>query len=143
MARKTKSRSPVFRRYTAIRQMCYNPNNKDYPRVGARGITCHWDNSHDFDQYVLKNLGLPQHGYQSLLTRIDESEDYKPGNLQWTTRKEISNNTSRNIYFTWNKKTQTMTQWADHFGINRSTIYSRYKNGWTFREMFITQARKK
>ena len=134
--------SPVFRRYTAIRQECYNPRCKEYPRVGARGIRCFWDNSRDFTDYVLRHLGLPPQGALSKLTRIDLDRNFEPGNLEWSTAERIANRPEYCVSFTYRRSTRSLMDWCRHFDIRFTVAYGRYQRGWTFRQIFITQTKK-
>ena len=135
--------SPVFRRYTAIRQECYNPRNPSYSRVGGRGITCYWTNSRDFSDYVLSTLGPPPQGHASLLTRIDLEGNFEPGNLKWSDSFTISNRSDNCIRLTYRRRTRTISEWSREYGISSVVAYFRYLRGWTFREIFITQKKNK
>ena len=131
--------SPVFRRYTSIRQQCYNPNYKDYPKIGGRGIRCNFNNSSDFSDYVLSNLGPPPYGRYSKLSRIDYTRDFEPGNLEWITHDEMSNKQSTCIYLSYRRQKKTIGQWAKHFNVNSYTAYRRYHRGLSFSEIFKTR----
>ncbi len=143
MANRESARSsPVFRRYTSIRQECYNPNNSEYPNVGGRGIRCYWDNSRDFSDYVLRYLGPPPQGSFSRLTRRDLNDDFCPGNLKWATPSEVSSTQPRCIILTYRRQKKTLHQWAQHFGIPGYRASRRYHRGWSFAEIFELRPRK-
>lgn len=72
-------------------------------------------------------------GYSNLLSidRIDNNGNYCKENCQWSDKLTQSNNTRRNRIFTFNGKTQNITQWENEFGIKPGTVSSRIKRGWT------------
>ncbi len=74
--------------WNSARTRCRNPNTKDYPRYGGRGITFSplWD---DFEVFFAE-MGERPPGHS--LDRIDNSKGYEPGNCRWATAKEQANN---------------------------------------------------
>ncbi len=131
-------RSPVYRRYTAIRQICYNSNNTDYPNVGGRGIGCYWDNSRDFSNYVLSELGPPPMGSRSQLLRKNLDRDYEPGNLYWGDPFDRSRSLSRTIKVKYRNRLVTFHELSKLTGINKHTLSKRYHNGWSVKLMTTT-----
>lgn len=69
-----------------VRSRTSNPNNKDYPRYGGRGIKLskEWEDYENFRVWSLEN------GYKEGLTldRIDNDKGYQPDNCQWLTKEE-------------------------------------------------------
>ena len=122
--------SPVFRRYTAIRQMVYNKRCPDYPKVGGAGIRLFWDSARDFHNYIMRHLGPPPNGFHSQLTRKDMTKDYEPGNLMWSECVKVSKRKDRTIKITYKRKTLTIKEWAELRGLNKWFIYGRYCSGY-------------
>lgn len=67
---------------------CNKIENPAYQNYGGRGIKLYdeWDDSctcgfEEFAAYVLSTLGPRPEGHT--LDRIDNNQDYRPGNLQW------------------------------------------------------------
>ena len=84
-------RSPEYYSWQAARQRCRNPNNKDYPNYGGRGVIFHseWD---DFNKFYL-HVGPRPEGHT--LDRIDAYGNYEPGNVKWSTISEQNKNQRR------------------------------------------------
>jgi hypothetical protein len=110
--------------------------------VGGRGITCYWDNSRDFSDYVLSRLGPPPLGSKSKLTRRDLNDNFTPGNLKWATALDVANTQPSCIFLSYRRQRKTISQWARHFGVRGFTAIRRYHRGWTFQEIFGLQPRK-
>ena len=123
------TQSPVFRRYTAIRQAVYNPRCKDYERVGAQGVTLYWDNSQDFHDYVIGTLGPPPDGFNSKLTRIDLEKNYEPGNLKWEDPSYIGSRNVPGKTLTYQGQSLSIREWSRVLNLPKDTIYSRLGRG--------------
>jgi hypothetical protein len=69
-----------------IKQRCLNPNNRNYPLYGGRGIlVCkRWENN--FSNF-LEDMG-PRPNREYSIDRIDPDGNYEPPNCRWTTSKE-------------------------------------------------------
>lgn len=120
-----KSGTRVHTIWVGILNRCTKPRHKHFPRYGGRGITVckRWLKLENF----LRDMGLPKPGMT--LERIDNNRGYSPANCRWATRKEQGNNRRDNIRVSFRGKTLNLAQWADSLGLNRQTIYSRYKTG--------------
>ena len=118
----------LYRIWSVMRGRCNNPNQSEYHRYGARGITVcpEWDSYSVFKSWALAN------GYDDTLTidRIDSNGPYCPENCRWATVKEQSNNRRTCHLLTYNGKTQSLMQWAEETGLSRSCISNRLKKGW-------------
>ena len=70
--------SRTHRLWNGIKARCYNPNNKDYPRYGGRGITMctEWQEFVDFKSWAGDRFEAPD----SSIERIEVNGNYCAGN---------------------------------------------------------------
>lgn len=123
----------IYRIWCNMKSRCYNGNTSNYKNYGGRGITVcdEWRNDFlSFSEWAMKN------GYKDDLSldRIDNSGNYEPSNCQWATRKQQNSNRRNNRFVTFGGVTKSFCQWADHFGISRSTAICRLQAGMTEKE---------
>lgn len=126
--------SPVYRKWTAIRQAVYNPNCKEYPRVGGQGIKIYWQNFREFDEYIKNSIGYPS-GHKQQLTRIDMTKDYEPGNLCWMTREQIAARFPDTIHLEALGERLTIREWSRRTGLTINCLYERHDRGCTDRQV--------
>ena len=89
----TVERTADYERWKAMKKRCLNPNDKYYHRYGGRGIKVCDEWKHDFIAYKNYIKSLPHYGEPGYtLDRVDNSKDYKPGNVRWATPKEQADN---------------------------------------------------
>lgn len=84
------SHAPEYKAWAQIKQRCYNKNNPAYLDYGGRGIKMHksWINSFETFYNYMGPRPSPSHS----LGRINNDGHYRPGNLEWQTKKEQVNN---------------------------------------------------
>ena len=113
---------------------CYDSEHRDYPRYGGRGIVvcASWQTWPPFK----KDMGLKPPG--ATLERRDVNAAYSPENCCWATRKEQQRNRRNNVLF----YGKTAWEWAELHGFVGSTLYGRFKRGWTLEAALSTPARK-
>lgn len=132
----TKTR--LCRIWYGMRARCYNKNSTQYYLWGGKGIKMckEWEDIKqgfkNFYNWAINN------GYKENLSidRIDGNKDYEPSNCRWVTAKEQARNTNRVINITYKGETHCISEWSKITKINKSTIYSRYKNGKQIEEIF-------
>jgi hypothetical protein len=103
-----------------IKAKCYSPSDHNYKYYGARGITVYLEwlqNPKLFIEYI---RSLPNYGTNTYsLDRIDNNQNYVPGNLQWSSKSnQVAN---RNIQSN-NKSGYTGINWSMEKGKWRSRI---------------------
>ena len=104
--------SPEYRAWQAVRNRCLNPESKDYPYYGGRGIKMHpaWN---DFTVFLADVGRKPD----PLLTldRIESNGNYEPGNVRWATRQVQARNRDY-------AKTKAWIL-ADRLGLKKMTVH--------------------
>lgn len=121
----------LYKVWFAIKERCFNPNNKSFHNYGGRGITIckEWINDYaSFRDWSYEN------GYQEGLSidRIDNNGNYSPDNCRWTSRKVQGNNRRNNLFYTLDGRTQSVAQWAEELGIKHNTLLLRLEK-WPLR----------
>ena len=135
-----KSGHPLYKRWTTVKERCYNPHCTSYFRYGGRGIVMcdEWrDSFESFFNWSMSNGFTPE----LTLDRIDNNKGYSPDNCRWVDMKVQSNNTRKNVFLTFNGETKTLTQWAEQLGGTNYLVGLRLKNGWTIEEAVTTTSR--
>lgn len=121
-----------------MRYRCNNPNDSRYNEYGARGIkVCpEWDNIDNgfinFKEWAEFN------GYSEdkdlSIERVDVNGNYCPSNCSWAGKKENkfiqqANNMTNNHIVNWGGVNYTISELADHFGIDKFMISNRLYDG--------------
>lgn len=111
------SNTKLYRVWDSMVRRCHSKTHRAFPRYGARGINvCHeWRSYIPFRDWAIAN------GYKEGLSieRINNDLGYGPVNCCWATRKEQANNRGVCVYYSFQGKTQTLTQWAEQFKMSR------------------------
>lgn len=128
-------RTKLYYVWTSMKNRCTNPKVYAYSRYGGRGIrVCdEWQTFPPFLDWAMKS------GYKEGLSldRIDNDGDYKPSNCRWATKEEQSENTSQNVFLTYNGETHTIAQWCKIVGSYEARLSWRYKQGWPVEEILF------
>lgn len=82
--------------WKAMKQRCYNKNNKKYEYYGGKGVIITFDWLNDFKCFYNWSIN---NGYKEGLTidRIDVNGNYEPNNCRWSTYSEQNYNTTKSI----------------------------------------------
>lgn len=137
-----KPRSPERRSWYHMKERCKNPNSKDYPQYGGRGISvcARWDES--FANFIADMGQRPSDRHS--LDRIDVNGNYEPSNCRWADALEQARNKRNNhrVGVAGNRLTLTEAQCVT--GIQDSTIRQRINLlGWTEKEAVSRAVRQK
>jgi hypothetical protein len=135
------SKDPLFLSWCEMRARCGNPNHRDYPSYGGRGITvcARWN---EF-AYFLADMGERPQGHS--LGRIDNDRGYSPDNCRWESREQQNNNRRSNRLLTIKGRTQTVTQWAGDPAccVALKTFRDRIRKGWPAERALTQPTRSK
>lgn len=105
-----------------MKMRCKDYGSPSYKYYGLRGISVckRWDES--FFHFI-SDMGMKPDARYSL-DRIDNNGDYSPDNCRWATPKEQNNNKRTNKPMTFEGQTKNISEWAKHFDVGLSTLYS-------------------
>lgn len=92
---------------------------------GARGITVcpQWLNNYD---RFFADMGEAPEGFS--LERKNNDLGYTPTNCVWATLTDQLNNQRRNVRFTLDGQTLTVSQWATKLKVNYDTLWRRLRS---------------
>lgn len=126
--------TPIYKAWNNMLSRCLNPNHPRYKDWGGRGITVtkSWL---DFENFY-KDMGdkpSPKH----TLERKDNERGYDKDNCVWATTKEQATNRRSNKILTANGYQFTLVEFAEKFSINKITLGSRLRRGWTLEEALM------
>jgi hypothetical protein len=112
---------------------CANPRSGGYARYGGRGIVV-CERWHSFENFFADMGERPSKRHS--LDRIDNEGNYEPGNCRWTTSAVQSRNRRDNALYSYGGRTMALCDWADESGLNRQTVYWRFRKGWRGHRLF-------
>lgn len=118
-----------------MKQRCSNPNASNYLRYGGRGISVCSLWVKDFWAFVDHIGPRPE---RATLDRIDNEGDYEPGNVRWATNEEQARNRRNNKLVELFGESKTSGEWAQLYGLKKSTIDSRLAKGWPAPRAILT-----
>jgi hypothetical protein len=118
----------LYNIWCCMRGRCNNPNHRDYPNYGGRGITVcgEWKHFLKFYDWAEAN------GYDDSLSldRINNNAGYSPENCRWETDKVQNNNRRNNILCDILGEKLTLPEIANRYNLNYQTVKGRYRNGY-------------
>lgn len=131
----------IYRIWCNMNSRCYNKKVPNFMNYGGRGIAVCDEWRNDFASFLKWSM---ENGYKKdlLIDRINNDGNYEPSNCRWTTRQQQNLNRRNNRLVTIDGITKTFSQWADHFGISRSTTLCRVQAGKTDQEALTTPVTK-
>jgi len=143
---------PEYKCWRDVIARCEQRNRKTFKHYGERGIKicAGWRDSYPSFARDMGPKPSPLHS----IDRKDGSGGYDCGhcedcrsrgvtkrNCRWATKTEQSNNTTRNVRLTFRGRTQTVAQWCDELGRQRSATSARLKRGWSVEDALTVPVR--
>lgn len=131
----SRTQARTYRTWKDMRGRCLNPGDSDFDNYGGRGIgICEaWN---DFAVFFADMGARPP---AMTLDRIEVDGDYTPSNCRWATVQMQANNKRSNYMVEVNGVTQTLQQWCDEFGLERTKVAYRLAQGWPVEKAFSNQ----
>lgn len=137
------SKHPLYVVWNDIKARCYNIKDPNYKNYGGRGITICEEWKNNFATFYKWSI---LHGWRKGLEidRIDNSDnkEYSSQNCRFVTKIINGNNKRNNIIFTYNNKSQTISQWERERFNGKRIIKNRLKHGWSIQKILTTPLRK-
>lgn len=141
------TRHPLFEKWRSMRRRCHDHKAIDFYRYGGRGIRvcANWRAS--FVSFA-GDMGACPPG--ASLDRIDNDAGYdcghcedcvaggRPANCRWATASEQQSNRRVTRRLTHDGRTQTVTAWANEFGLTRFQLFNRIRHGWDVERALTT-----
>jgi hypothetical protein len=116
-------------------QRCNNPQDKDYPHYGARGIRVCKEWSDNIDVFIQWSANS---GYKDNLTieRINVDDHYEPANCTWVTRFQQASNKTTTKYITYQGQEFKLIDLLNTIGCNtrkeQNKVRTRiFRYGWS------------
>ena len=123
---------PLYKIWWAMNLRCYDKTTEHFHRYGGRGIkVCdRWRGSMPNGETIASIDGFtnfvvdmgnrpPKHS----IDRVDNDGDYSPDNCRWATKTQQANNTSTNVYITYNGTTMTISDWTRALSLDTPCWY--------------------
>lgn len=126
--------TPEQKVWNNMKSRCLNPNHPRYKDWGGRGITISddWLKLENF----YRDMGKRPSKHHTL-ERIDNNKGYSKENCYWATTKDQALNRRSNKHLTANGYTFTLLEWSEKLSINKVTLASRLRRGWSVEEALL------
>ncbi len=118
------SKTAEYNIWAGMKGRCHDPENKDYPAYGAKGITV-CDRWQEFEAFY-EDMG-PRPTSRHSIDRRENDKGYYPENCRWATKVEQANNRSSNVYYEVDGERLTLTELARKHGLLPATLKKRLK----------------
>lgn len=119
--------STEYRSWRSMLDRCENPNVKEFPFYGGRGITV-CERWHNFPNF-LQDMG-PKPTRKHSIDRTNNSLGYYGENCKWVNASTQARNRRSNINVLINGKTMCLLDACNHLGLKYFTVSARIRRGW-------------
>jgi hypothetical protein len=120
--------SAEYAAWSGMWSRCTNPNKRDYPRYGGRGISVS-EEWRDFENFY-RDLG-PRPSPDHSLDRENNDGNYEPGNVRWATSEVQRRNTRSNRFVEYRGTRMVLADAVRLSGVNYATARQRLVAGWS------------
>lgn len=131
--------TPEYRAWSNMLQRCYNENNPEFKRYGARGICVCKPWRESFMNFY-NHVG-PRPSDSHSLDREDNDGHYEPGNCRWATLLEQANNKRTNVKHVYDGEELSITEISRRTGVNDQLIRQRLGRGKTLEESLTKESK--
>lgn len=135
-------KSRIYHAYKSMKQRCFDPETKEFPQYGGRGITvcAEWlgeDGFQNFYDWSMKN------GYRDDLSidRKNNDGNYEPSNCRWADRFTQDNNKQNTLYYDIGNGKEPLAVLCKRYNLDRTMVWKRLKRGWTIKEALELESR--
>lgn len=145
LARDTK-RHPEYKVWLAMLARCHDPDNRQFPDYGARGITVceRWrvgeNGAHGFNLFMLDMGSRPT--ARHTIDRIDNDRGYSPDNCAWRTRTEQARNRRNTVTVHFNGADMPLAAACELAGLPHRLVYRRIWGGMSAERALTQPARQ-
>ncbi len=124
------SYTKLYAAHHNMKNRVLNENDINYRSYGGRGIKVCDEWEDEESGFINFYNWAKENGYEEGLTleRKDVNGDYKPDNCTWITWEEQANNKRNTVWITIDGETKTLGDWSKISGVNRRTIWQRFRN---------------
>lgn len=121
---------PLYKVWQGMKKRCENPNGRQYPDYGARGIRVCERWSNDFEAFLNDVGDRPSPTHQ--IDRFPNNNgNYEPGNVRWATPTQNARNTRRNVTIEFRGETRCLSEWSEIVGLSYHVLAQRLYAGWS------------
>lgn len=121
------SGAPGYGSWKAMLNRCTNPDSKDWPRYGGKGIECRFEGFEHF----LSVIGPKPSSEYTVDRYPNQKGHYEPGNVRWATHEQQQRNKRNNRMVTHEGRTQCMAAWEQELGLPPGIVSKRLSHGWS------------
>lgn len=132
---------PVFAVWASMKQRCHNPDHKQYPYYGGRGITVCKRWLEKIENFV-DDMGLPPKGLT--IERKNNNDGYYQENCRWATRVDQARNRRNTRLYEYGGKKLCIAAWAEtsECRCTKVQLLNRVLHGWSFAKALTTPSHK-
>lgn len=129
-----KRHTRLYNIWNGMRARCHRPDNPNYRRYGARGISVceEWRGSQSFQVFYEWAMANGYRDDLSIDRYPDRDGNYEPSNCRWATVTEQARNKDVTTYIEAFGASKTAAEWAEdsRAAVIETTILSRVNAGW-------------